>query len=206
MCESRPAPRSRRYNRTAILEVARLLLRSKGLVAISMEEVAAQAGLTRRTIYNHFGNTAQLFELSRKTLLAELTPLVPTRIEHGWPMSRGLTDFADRVARLFRDERHRDLYLSLTRDGQAWLEAAYQKQILAPMADALAAYLSRQWPHVSSAASASAAARLLMMIQATSTTPPPFERLAPGDEIHVPPAIMVQAILAQYTKPRAIAA
>ena len=171
-----------------------------------MEEVAAEAGLTRRTIYNHFGNTMQLFELSRKTLLAELAPMVPTRIAQGVPLVRALTDFTDEAARLFRDERHRDLYLSVTRDGQDWLDTAYKKQILAPMADALAGFLARQWPHVSPATSASVAARLLMMVQAAAAMPPPFARLACGDEVHVAPSIMVGAILAQYTQPQAMAA
>ena len=47
-------------NRAAILAAARTLFTARGFSAVGLEEVAAAAGLTRRTIYAHFPSKVEL--------------------------------------------------------------------------------------------------------------------------------------------------
>lgn len=47
--------------REAILRAADALFASEGLEAVSMDAVAAAAGVSKRTVYNHFGDKAALF-------------------------------------------------------------------------------------------------------------------------------------------------
>ena len=57
-------PRSSAPTRQTILDAAYRLFRRKGFVRASMDEIAASAGLTKRTLYYHFA--------SKDTLLAEV--------------------------------------------------------------------------------------------------------------------------------------
>ena len=57
-------PRSSAPTRQTILDAAYRLFRRKGFVRASMDEIAASAGLTKRTLYYHFE--------SKDTLLAEV--------------------------------------------------------------------------------------------------------------------------------------
>jgi TetR/AcrR family transcriptional regulator, mexJK operon transcriptional repressor len=47
--------------RTAVVEAARTLFLRKGYAGTTMEEIAAAAGLTKRTVYNNYGDKATLF-------------------------------------------------------------------------------------------------------------------------------------------------
>ena len=48
-------------SRAAILEAARALFLRKGYAGTTMEEIAAQAGLTKRTVYNNYSEKDALF-------------------------------------------------------------------------------------------------------------------------------------------------
>ena len=48
-------------SRAAILEAARALFLRKGYAGTTMEEIAAQAGLTKRTVYNNYAEKDALF-------------------------------------------------------------------------------------------------------------------------------------------------
>jgi len=57
-------PRSPPHTRQTILDAAYALFRRKGFVRASMDEIAASAGVTKRTLYYHF--------TSKDTLLADV--------------------------------------------------------------------------------------------------------------------------------------
>jgi len=61
--ESRQKPKGdkRDRTRTALLEAARALIREKGYVRTTLEEVAARAGMTTGAIYGNFRNRDELF-------------------------------------------------------------------------------------------------------------------------------------------------
>ncbi len=139
-----PCPRGgRRQNRARIVDAAGRLLRRRSLDAIGMDDIARETGLTRRTIYNYFGNTGEIFAVSRKALFAEIAPLVPVTVTDKAPTAAALTRFAFQALRLFGDRRHADLYLSVAREGEAhpWIVQSYDARIQAPMVAAIAAWL-----------------------------------------------------------------
>lgn len=140
----RAVPGNRSRNRALILDVVNRLLRRRSLDGITMDEVAREAGLTRRTIYNYFASTGDLFAFSRRALLAEITPLVPSVVAAELPMQPALTRFAFQALRLFGDWRHIDLYLSVTREGHGcpWLTQGYDTMIQTPMIAALSRHLA----------------------------------------------------------------
>lgn len=50
-------------SRAAVVEAARVLFLRKGYASTTMEEIAAAAGLTKRTLYNNYPDKAALFTL-----------------------------------------------------------------------------------------------------------------------------------------------
>jgi TetR/AcrR family transcriptional repressor of mexJK operon len=48
--------------RAAIVQAARALFTREGFEAVSMDAIAAEAGVSKRTVYNHFGDKESLFE------------------------------------------------------------------------------------------------------------------------------------------------
>lgn len=50
-------------SRAAVLDAARTLFLKKGYAGTTMDEIAAQAGLTKRTLYNNYTDKDQLFTL-----------------------------------------------------------------------------------------------------------------------------------------------
>jgi TetR/AcrR family transcriptional regulator, mexJK operon transcriptional repressor len=48
-------------SRSAVVEAARTLFLRKGFAGTTMEEIAAQAGLTKRTVYNNYADKRALF-------------------------------------------------------------------------------------------------------------------------------------------------
>ena len=123
----RPADQAKRE---AILAAAARSFFEKGFAATSIEQVAADAGVSKVTIYNHFGDKQALFaasvdrECATKRSSLELTSL-PTG-----SLRQRLTAIAEaRVAFLTRDERvqfDRRIAAETERDptiGEAFLEA-----------------------------------------------------------------------------------
>ncbi|WP_182911814.1 TetR/AcrR family transcriptional regulator [Sphingomonas cavernae] len=136
--------RGRGQARAIILDVVDRLLCERGAETLSMELVAQEAGIVRRTVYNHFGSTGELFRISRKRLLAAIAPLAPNEVPVDIPPVAALTIFARRAIQLFTDPRQIELMLSIVRDGRShpWLAAAYDREIQTPMRSALERYFS----------------------------------------------------------------
>jgi TetR/AcrR family transcriptional repressor of mexJK operon len=71
----------------AILEAAKRLFLSQGFEAISMDQIAAEAGVSKLTVYSHFGDKETLFAAAAKSYcdqqlpssLFESRPEVPLR-------------------------------------------------------------------------------------------------------------------------------
>jgi TetR/AcrR family transcriptional repressor of mexJK operon len=89
-------PRARRRDsdprvirtRAAVLSAARDLFLSRGFAGTTMEEIAAAAGLTKRTLYNNFSDKGALF-----------TEIVSSVIAQAETFARGLEEaFADATA------------------------------------------------------------------------------------------------------------
>ncbi len=111
------SPRSLRQNaqRERILDAARTLFASRGFEAVTMGEVAMQAGVVRATVFNHFGSkhalveaiTAGVFDYYAQMLdqaLADETAATPALVralfEH---MGAGIEQFHGFYREVFRE-------------------------------------------------------------------------------------------------------
>ncbi len=133
--------------REAILNAAEELFLRDGFDATSMDAIAAAAGVSKRTIYNHFGTKEALFEayltegepiISDSSEPADVTDLRQRLLEAGIPLLMITTDpnvhrhtrlmiteaerHPEAIARFFRqgpETMHRDLARLLERADQA---------------------------------------------------------------------------------------
>jgi AcrR family transcriptional regulator len=60
---------NRRSQRERILDAARGLFASRGFEAVTMREIAEQAGVVRATVFNHFGSKGALVEAITESVL-----------------------------------------------------------------------------------------------------------------------------------------
>ena len=75
-------------SKAAVVEAARVLFLRKGYAGTTMEEIAAQAGLTKRTLYNNYGDKDALF-----------TEIVADVLAYAETFARGLhEEFAAQVS------------------------------------------------------------------------------------------------------------
>lgn len=82
----RPYDRTRRLaaamqTREAILAAARQLLRKRSPEELSLAEVAAQAGISERTVYRHFARPAELVQAVAQDFMARILPPGPVAEE-----------------------------------------------------------------------------------------------------------------------------
>ncbi|SEL62175.1 transcriptional regulator, TetR family [Pseudoxanthomonas sp. GM95] len=60
--------------RAAILDAAKVLFGREGFAGVSMDRIAAEAGVSKLTVYSHFGDKESLFSESIRTLCEEMLP------------------------------------------------------------------------------------------------------------------------------------
>ena len=80
--------------RQAILDAAKRLFPQSGFDGISMEAIAAEAGVSKLTVYSHFGDKDALFRATIRAKCEEMLP--PTLFEAGakGPIRQQLTSIA----------------------------------------------------------------------------------------------------------------
>lgn len=110
----KPLPRGRRPDkRRAILAAALTVFARDGYTRASIDAISAEAGVSTRTIYNHFQDKAQLFQtvIQESTTgvaeaqiaiidryLDKITDLEPDLIELGRALATPMTDYAHHFA------------------------------------------------------------------------------------------------------------
>ncbi|MBP7656876.1 MAG: helix-turn-helix transcriptional regulator, partial [Pseudoxanthomonas sp.] len=60
--------------RAAILEAAKQLFAREGFNGVSMDQIAAEAGVSKLTVYSHFGDKDALFAAAVQAKCAEMLP------------------------------------------------------------------------------------------------------------------------------------
>jgi TetR/AcrR family transcriptional repressor of mexJK operon len=60
--------------RAAILDAAKALFAREGFAGVSMDRIAAEAGVSKLTVYSHFGDKESLFSESVRMLCDEMLP------------------------------------------------------------------------------------------------------------------------------------
>ena len=91
------APGKRERSRARIIEAARSLFAEHGFESVSMDEVAAEAGVSRTTVFNHFPTKPALLEGVTERILEGYEELLDQSVRST------RTTVVDRVRRLFRD-------------------------------------------------------------------------------------------------------
>lgn len=142
----RAAQRRRRSEtRIEIIEAARRLFRELSYDAVSMEAVAESACVTRRTVYNHFVDRADLFAAVRERELIALGAMTRIPVALGRSVRDTLVEFATATINVLDDPNFVDFTKSVIRDGaqHRWLVEAYTQNVRLPILQALEIYLLR---------------------------------------------------------------
>jgi AcrR family transcriptional regulator len=79
--------RRRERRREELLDVADRVIRRRG-VAVSMDEIASEAGITKPVLYRHFGDKDGLFEALTERYVDELADALKPAVESKDPRAR----------------------------------------------------------------------------------------------------------------------
>lgn len=109
MTEAAPAPRLTVRKRAAILDAALAEFRATGYEATSMDRVAAAAGVSKRTVYNHFPSKEALFGHILEAMLARGQDDLSLPYRADAPLRAQLLELAQRKLRLMHDPDFIDL-------------------------------------------------------------------------------------------------
>ncbi len=157
-----PAERKKRdtsQKHRLILEKAIEVFTRKGFAETSMDEIAESAGVSKRTVYNHFQSKERLFQALVADFLAARDRVKPVEYERGVPLEEQLRAFARAEMYLIADPVTRGISRLLTsvflmnvdfgretrgqhsphRDLMGWLEAARADGKIAAESSELAA-------------------------------------------------------------------
>lgn len=111
---SQSKERDKSKKRDAILSGAEDVFMEMGFEAASMDKVAEKAGVSKRTVYNHFGSKENLFEVIVDNLLAERQNLNTIKYDSEKPLNEQLRLFAESEIFLIDSPRRLELSRFLT--------------------------------------------------------------------------------------------
>lgn len=99
-----PVPSSLSARKRAdIVEAAAALFREDGFAATSMDRIARRAGVSKRTVYNHFPGKEELFQECVSVLLRRLDAEAHAGDDPGAPVAERLRAYARRKLRTLLD-------------------------------------------------------------------------------------------------------
>ena len=138
--------RSRGELRIAILDATRTVLRNGSYDTLSMEDIAAAASTTRRTLYNLFLDKDDIYRNSCERFLKEVAEAVTDEIPENMTPKDGMRYFISSCHEVYGTEAAKDLLLTLVRDGSQhpWLVQAYNKEIHDRLVRACENYVLKQ--------------------------------------------------------------
>lgn len=110
--EPKKRDKSRKHN--LILNAATEVFTKKGFDAASMDEIAEFAGISKRTIYNHFQSKERLFQEMVARFLSKREAIKPLEYERDRSLESQLRDFAKAELFLIDDPIRRSLSRLLT--------------------------------------------------------------------------------------------
>jgi TetR/AcrR family transcriptional regulator of autoinduction and epiphytic fitness len=107
---SQPTPvRLTDRKRAAILDAAMAEFRQSGYAATSMDRIAASAGVSKRTVYNHFPSKEALFAQILEQLWERSMEGVDLAYSKARPLRAQLFELLDQKLALLRDENFGEL-------------------------------------------------------------------------------------------------
>jgi|SRR5690554_594906 len=97
------------YLAERILDIARQLVFSEGLQAVSMERVAQEAGVSKVTLYARFANRNELLSALVATRISPIHQALGAPPVNGQELQTGLVNFAMTMKQLIHGEDYRQL-------------------------------------------------------------------------------------------------
>jgi AcrR family transcriptional regulator len=137
----RESERARR--REELLDAADRVVRRSG-PEVPMDEIAAEAGITKPILYRHFGDKDGLYEALAERYIAELAQAIRSVAQTGNGRSRlaaGIDAYLSHIER--EPERYRFLLAAVERPGTSSLVAEFRRGQVADCAGATEANLRR---------------------------------------------------------------
>lgn len=133
--------RALRRARPRILQAVTRMIEGRGV--LTMEAIAAEAGVTRRTLYNHFANVDELCRAACAPLVARCVAAMPAADCDGRPLRQRLHGVAVDVIRFQRNLVHARLRRiafihALTAPG---LARCYEEAVTMPLRERVASRL-----------------------------------------------------------------
>ncbi|GAB3344295.1 TetR/AcrR family transcriptional regulator [Marilutibacter aestuarii] len=104
-----PTPRLTERKHAAILAAAIAEFRESGYEATSMDRIAASAGVSKRTVYNHFASKEELFARILEQLWARGSEGVDLAYRSDRPLRSQLLELVNQKLRLLDDPNFTDL-------------------------------------------------------------------------------------------------
>lgn len=104
--------RTKQKNKNLICEIALKTFREKGLANTSMNDIADNCGITRRTIYNYFENKTQLLQSLISDLFEKIT--IDFKIDYDYDKKaiENFKDFINNINENFLDHRDDIIFVS----------------------------------------------------------------------------------------------
>lgn len=123
--------RTRGELRLDILNATSRALRGGSYETLTMEQVATQASISRRTLYNLFFDKDDIYKSSREHLIKTAAALVAEEIPERMSPLDGLRFFIQSCVDVYGNPASTDLIISIVRDGthQPWLVQQYEREI-----------------------------------------------------------------------------
>lgn len=180
-------PRLRPFrSREALMAAARELFNQQPWQVVSMNDIAAQAGLTRRTLYNQFATAEELFRATRDDLILDVAKIIPLSVPGGFRPQAAFRTYFRQLAEAISSDSYQELLNSIVRDGWSapWFLEAFNRHIRLPIARSIELYIQEIQPNGSTSSSDNRreALHLLAAIEAValaSQSLSSFYRVAP---------------------------
>lgn len=130
--------------RQRILAAARSLLRTHGYASFSMERMALECGLTRRTLYNQFADRDALYQASRTALLDDFERWLPREIVAVGDPLIAVERFLGLALEALAHPAHVELARSAEFDESVypWIAQLYEDHVRRPLREAVERYLA----------------------------------------------------------------
>ncbi|GGK57698.1 TetR/AcrR family transcriptional regulator [Amphritea balenae] len=164
-------PRSKsEEKRSLILAAAEQLFTEKGFQSTSMDMVAKEAGVSKQTVYSHFGNKDELFvaAINKKCIAYDLATVGVVDLDPA-QLRASLITLAQRFSALILSNEAVNVYRTCVSQAESYphvarmFHTAGPKQVIAEVAKMMAAY--QQMGVLKIADSHTAAVQFLLMMQ-----------------------------------------
>jgi AcrR family transcriptional regulator len=129
--------------REAIVAAAESLILDRGYAAVSMDELAAAAGVARRTLYNQFASKEEIFREMLAGLARQLEHALPPGVETQGDVEEVLRLIARALVSLHQRPEYLGFFRVAVTDSRQfpWIAEAFAA-VIEPMLDRLSRYLA----------------------------------------------------------------